>query len=532
LNNSASAFGQKTQVKKQAKSSSLAQEKKTKIVCTIGPASESREKIKELILAGMNVARLNFSHGSQIEQVERLKNIRELSDNLGKYVSVLQDLQGPKIRTGELEDGPVILETGAQFCLTTERIPGTKKIVSISYENLLEELKPDHKILINDGLIRLKVTKIDQTSKRVSCIIEHGGLLDNRKGVNIPEVKLKAPSLTEKDLKDLKTGIEQNVDYIALSFVREAQDILSLREILKENGKENIKIIAKIEKPQAVEEIDQIIKVADGIMIARGDLGVEINPEKVPVIQKELIKKANREKILVITATQMLESMVKNPSPTRAEVSDVANAIFDGTDAVMLSAETASGDFPILTTRTMIRIAEQTEKAIFYPENLSKLYQDSSNQARNLKKIEIKEQKKHFAQVISRLAVISARELKAKAIIVFTASGISALRISKNRPSCKIFAYSLEEQTLSRMSLFWGVRPIKLEKEIQDKKQITSIKQIVTQIDKTLLEESEGFEVGDTVIITAGSSVPTPGKSSLLKFYTLGTAKDYEFVEI
>lgn len=482
--------------------------RKTKIICTIGPASNTPEKIRSLILAGMDVARLNFSHGSYEDHVKVINLIREVSADVGKPVAILQDLQGPKIRTSKLKNGPLTLTPGQKFIITTEKIENTDSMVSTSYTDLAKDLGPGNTILIDDGLLELKV--IESDGIKLICEVVHGGVLKDNKGINIPDVKLTAPALTEKDKEDLKIGLEYDVEYIALSFVREAADVLLLKDLIKKANR-NISVIAKIEKPQALNHIDEIMDVSDGVMVARGDLGVELTPEKVPVVQKRLIKRANEKGILVITATQMLESMIKNPCPTRAEASDVANAIFDNTDAVMLSGETASGNFPIEVVKIMARIIEESEKEITYPRtNYSDLEDEPAARPR--------ECAGYFPQTLSLLSCIGAREIDAKAVVVFTSSGTTAKRISKCRSNCRILALSPYPRIQREMALYWGVQPVIIQEELNE---VDNVEEAIGKVDELLIQTGL-FKKGDSLVVAAGSPRAVTGSTNIIKLHVLG----------
>ena len=374
--------------------------RKTKIVCTIGPSSESLENIKKLIMAGMNVARLNFSHGDFEEHGNRIKNIRQASAELGKSIAILLDTKGPEIRTGKLKEEPIELVQDEFITLTTEEILGDKNRISITYKDLPGDVEVGSTILIDDGLIGLTVVDIQGTE--IKCRIVNGGTIKSKKGVNVPGVNISLPGITEKDANDIKFGIEQGIDFIAASFVRKASDVLEIRQLLEQHNATHIQIISKIENQQGVDNLDEILEVSDGLMVARGDLGVEIPAEDVPLVQKRMIEKCNRVGKPVITATQMLDSMQRNPRPTRAEASDVANAIFDGTDAIMLSGETAAGKYPVESVLTMSRIAEKAESALEYRE----IFVKQSNA-----------QQTTVTEAISQAVANSALELNAKAII-------------------------------------------------------------------------------------------------------------------
>ena len=414
---------------------------KTKIVATLGPTSESKEQVKELILAGLNVARLNFSHGSHESQLEKMNVVRELNRELGRNVGILQDLQGPKIRIGDIENGEVEICDGDILTITSEPLLGNKEIVSTTFTSLADDVHVGEPILIDDGNLELKV--ISKQPGKVKTQVVHGGLLRSKKGINLPGTKLSVPSMTEKDLADLEYGLKHNVDWIALSFVRTADDIRGLKRIISSAGKHS-KIIAKIEKPEAVDNIDEIIQVSDGIMVARGDLGVEIPMEKVPMIQKEIIKKCNRLAKPVIVATQMLDSMIQNPRPTRAETSDVANAIMDGADAVMLSGETAYGSYPVLAIEAMTKIissVEQNDKLIYHRN-----YELEKNSAT------------YRSDRVLATACRLSKDTDAKAITGMTFSGYTAFVLSRFRPTAEIHIFTENEQLLTQMSLIWGVR--------------------------------------------------------------------------
>ncbi len=482
--------------------------RKTKIICTIGPATNTPEKIRSLILAGMDVARLNFSHGSYEDHVKVVKIIREVSEDIGKPIGILQDLQGPKIRTGKFKNGPITLTPGQIYTITTEPFEGNEEMVSTTYPELARDLGAGNVLLIDDGLLQLKV--LDSDGVKLKCEVIHGGILKDNKGINIPDVKLTTPALTEKDKQDLKVGLECDVEYIALSFVREAADVLQLKELIRK-GNRDIPVIAKIEKPQALHNIDEILEVSDGIMVARGDLGVELTPERVPVVQKRLIKQANEKGILVITATQMLESMIKNPVPTRAEASDVANAIFDNTDAVMLSGETASGNFPIEVVKIMSRIIEESEKPLSYPRKISSDLEDPV--------IPSKDPQGSFPLTISQLTSMAAREIDAKAIVVFTSSGASARRISKTRSNCRILALSPYPRVQREMALYWGTQSAIVVDELNG---VETVEQVMEKVDEILLGTGLYFK-GDKIVITAGSPMPVGGTTNLMKLHILGS---------
>ena len=470
--------------------------RKTKILATLGPASNKPEIIEQLIKAGADGFRLNFSHGSHDYFRPVIGSIREISKRAGKPVALLQDLQGPKIRVGTLKDGNAVeLTAGKPFTLTTRSVEGDDRIISTTYSHLPQDVHPGDKILIDDGSIELKVTAASITDVETCVVI--GGTLQQKKGINLPGVNVSANSLTEKDLSDALFGIEMDMDYIALSFVRTAEDVRRLHQLLKERGRTDIRVIAKIEKPEAVQNLHDILKTADGVMVARGDLGVEMPAEKVPLIQKHIIESANRAEKLVITATQMLESMVTNARPTRAEASDVANAILDGTDVVMLSQETAVGINPARVVRTMSAIAQYTEAG-------GALYQYTER---------IRPEKMtHFTHAIVHSARLAAQEMQAKAIIVFTQSGATAQLASGYRPEAPIYAFTPAEKTVSQLALVWGVYPLFLadsDPEI-----------MFEQAEKMLLERGV-LERGDIVVLVSGTQ-SVRGATNMMKLERIG----------
>lgn len=414
---------------------------KTKIVATVGPASNSKEMLRKLIIAGVDVFRLNFSHGTHESHLPVIQYIKELREELGTHVSILQDLQGPKIRVEEVENNGVELVPGQILTITTEKVIGTAQLVSTSYQNLVKDVNIGDMILIDDGKLELKV--VAKEKKSVQAVVIYGGLLKSRKGINLPFTHVSAPSLTEKDHIDLLFGLSQEVDWVALSFVRTADDIKHLRRIIHDAGSK-CGIIAKIEKPQAVANIDNIIEVTDGIMVARGDLGVEVLMEEVPVIQKMLVRKSNEAAKPVIVATQMLESMIENPRPTRAETNDVANAVMDGADAVMLSAESASGKYPELAVQSMSRIIKSIE------DNVDTIYHQLKDP--------IPEHNEFLAKSLIHSACVLGMHTNAKAICSLTSSGFSAATLSHYRPKANIFIFSRRKALLTRLSLLWGVR--------------------------------------------------------------------------
>lgn len=469
---------------------------KTKIVCTIGPATESEEMIEKLIQAGMDVARLNFSHGTHATHRKVIRNIRMIGRRLNKPVTVLQDLQGPKLRVGRIRDGAVQLKKGNSITISTHDMVGDEHEISTIYENLPDDVRPGDKILLDDGMIQLKVTTVKD--RKVICEIIEGGKLSDHKGINLPGVNVSMPSFTEKDREDLLFGIEEQVDVVAMSFVRKPEDIKDVKKIIADkNG--DISVIAKIEKPEAVRYLDDIIKVSDGIMIARGDLGVEIPLEKVPPLQKEIIRKSRQLGKPVITATQMLESMKSHARPTRAEVSDVANAIFDGTDAVMLSAETSVGLYPAETVTTMDRIIEEAERSQGDFQNLTMNFNDPALS---------------IADAISCSACEAAEQLNARAIVAFTTSGFTAKMVSKNRPNTNIIAFTPSEIVQHQLNLCWGVLPIKMEF-------LENTDEIVKKTEEVLLAKKL-VQQGDIIVILLGSPVFIKGTTNLMKLHIIG----------
>jgi len=412
--------------------------RKTKIVCTIGPASRIYDVIEKLIKMGMNVARLNFSHGSYKEHLQVIENIRQASLKIGQPIAILQDLGGPKIRIGKIIKEPIFLKEGSSFILTNRKVPGDEQEVSLTFPFLPQKVKKGDCIFLADGTLELKVKEF--TSTNIICRVVRGGKLTSHQGVNIPNISMDIPSLTEKDYQDILFGIKNKVDFIGLSFIRRAEDVLKVRKILKENKAEEISLIAKIEKKEAVDNLKEIIENSDGVMVARGDLGVEIPLENVPLVQKNIIKKCNFIGKPVITATQMLMSMMSNPRPSRAEVTDVANAILDGTDAIMLSEETAVGNYPLEAVETMNKIALRIEKAIDYEKILSE------------RSISVKPTN---ADAISHATCQVDLDLKVKAIVIFTFSGSTARMVSRYRPPVPIIAASTQDSTVKKLTLSW-----------------------------------------------------------------------------
>lgn len=471
--------------------------RKTKIVCTIGPSSESLENTKKLITAGMNVARLNFSHGDFEEHGNRIKTIRQAAQELNKTVAILLDTKGPEIRLGKLKEEPIELVQGEYITLTTEEILGDKDRIPVTYKDLPGDVSVGSTILIDDGLIGLTVIDIQGTE--IKCQIVNSGPIKSKKGVNVPGVAISMPGMTEKDANDIKFGIEMGVDFIAASFVRRASDVMEIRELLERYNAPDIQIISKIENQQGVDNLDEILEVSDGLMVARGDLGVEIPAEEVPLVQKRMIEKCNRAGKPVITATQMLDSMQRNPRPTRAEASDVANAIFDGTDAIMLSGETAAGKYPVESVQTMSRIAERAESALHYREIFTK---------------QANAQQTSVTEAISQAVANSALDLDAKAIVTSTESGYTARMVSKYRPKSPVIAVTPVEQVLRRLQLVWGVIPVKgVSASTTDEMFDIAVQGAM---------DSGHVRLGDTIVITAGVPVGRSGTTNLIKIHNVG----------
>lgn len=471
--------------------------RKTKIVCTIGPASESVEKLVELINAGMNVARLNFSHGSHEEHAARIRSIREASEKTGRTVAILLDTKGPEIRTLDFEGGQAELKTGNEVIITTEPVVGTAEKFAVSYEGLIDDVHIGSRILIDDGLIGLEVIGIEGNEIRTKVL--NSGLVKNKKGVNVPNVRVNLPGITEKDISDIEFGIEQNVDFIAASFVRKASDVLEIRELLGKHGADYIQIIPKIENQEGIDNIDEILEVSDGLMVARGDMGVEIPPEEVPIVQKLLIKKCNNLGKPVITATQMLDSMQRNPRPTRAEASDVANAILDGTDAIMLSGETAAGTYPVESVSMMNSIALRIEKSLQYEELFKKRQ---------------RENKGTITDAIGQSVAATALNLKVAAIIAPTESGHTAKMISKYRPKAPILAITSDIRICRRLTLVWGV-------QTEYRVRANSTDEML-QHAMEAAQDAKFVSNGDTVIITAGIPVGETGMTNMMKIHVVG----------
>ena len=464
-----------------------------KIVVTLGPASESPEIVEALIHGGTQIFRMNASHGPWEQHQQRIETVRAAAKSVGREVGILLDLQGPKIRLGKFTNGKCTLETGARFTITTEEIQGDEHRASTTYTHFAADVRPGDRVLLNDGAVTLRARSGNGVA--IDFDVLSGGVIGNQKGINLPGVKVSAPSVTEKDLADLKAGLAAGVDYVAMSFVRSAADVRALREHM---GTARVPIIAKIEKPEAVHDIDAILDVANGIMVARGDLGVEMSLEMVPPIQKRLIRRARRKNRFVITATQMLESMIENANPTRAEVSDVANAIYDGTDAVMLSAETSVGKYPVSAVEYMVRIAEEAERAIRRRGYVDLPYMAGSSDS----------------DILADAAFNAARAADVQAIVVFTDSGYSARLISRYRPPVRILAMTASSETVRRLLVNYGVTPVLAPGTL-------STDEMLSQMDSLLVERNL-LKPGDMVVFVAGQPVGRAGSTNLMKLHRVG----------
>ena len=471
--------------------------RRTKIVCTIGPSCNTEEGIKNLLLHGMNVARVNFSHGSHELHERTIGFIRKAARDHNYSIPVLMDLQGPKIRVGQMKEGGQLLKDGSTITITPEEVEGTTEIIPIDYKKLVEEAEVGNTILLDDGLLEFKITK--KVGNKLEATVVVGGLLKSRKGVNLPNVKISIPALTEKDIKDLEFGVTQDVDYIALSFVRSAEDVIDIKKRVADLGSE-AGIIAKIEKPEALDVIDDIINEADGIMVARGDLGIEIPTEEVPFVQKMIIEKCRALGKPVITATQMLDSMIHNPRPTRAESSDVANAVLDGTDAVMLSGETAAGKYPMEAVSVMDRICRKIE------ERRLQLYNSLEYVRPELKDKEIIES-------ISHSCIFIADNVGAAAISTLTNTGSTARRIAKFRPKVPIFAFTESQKVRRKLNLVWGVHSIRLNELFDTDKSVRTMQEY--------LKKNRYVEEGDRVIMAAGMPTAKRGHTNMITVSTI-----------
>jgi pyruvate kinase len=469
--------------------------RRAKIICTIGPASDNEAAMRDLLRLGMDIARLNFSHGTHELHAQNIQRLRRAAQREGRTICILQDLQGPKIRTGLLESHtPVLLKAGSQVTITPKDILGTTKLISTTFPGLARELKPGARILLSDGLIELRVRSI--RGKNVLCEVLNGGLLGEHKGINLPGVALSIPALTEKDREDLEFGLAHGVDAVAISFVRTAADVKMVKQIIA-SRKSDVPVIAKLEKPQAIDRLEEILEASDGVMVARGDLGVEMAPEKVPVIQKHVIRRAAVWRKPVITATQMLESMIENPRPTRAEASDVANAVFDGTDAVMLSAETASGAYPRESVAIMSRIVVEAE------ENISDFVQFRRRREHHSLSV---------AETICESIAHSAEDLPMGAIAIFTETGNTARMISKYRPQSPIYAFTHSEPVVQRMNLYWGVHPVRC-------RQARSAEEMVTMAEQYLVRQGK-LQPGDVLGVVAGTRQAS-GSTNLMRLHVV-----------
>ena len=476
--------------------------RKTKIVCTLGPAVDDENIIRQMMLEGMNIARFNMSHGSHEEHGRRLEMLKKVRMDLKLPVAVLLDTKGPEIRLGDFEQKQIVLKQGQMFTLTTNEILGNKESAYITYSGLPYDVTPGNRILIDDGLVEMEVESV--VGEEIRCLVKNTGVISAKKGVNVPGIALSLPFINEKDYNDLRFAVEQDFDFVAASFTRSAEDVRELRHILKDLGGEKIKVIAKIENSQGVENLDEILALSDGVMVARGDMGVEIPLEEVPVIQKEIIKKVYSVGKQVITATQMLDSMMQYPRPTRAEANDVANAVYDGTSAIMLSGETASGKYPLECIRTMVRIAARTEQDIDYCKRFRQSNLPTEGSITN---------------AISKATVNAAMELNAKAIVTVTESGRTAYMISRYRPFCPIIACTPKEQTYRQLSLSWGIIPLLIEEK-------EGLDELFEEAIKAATKASMA-SMGDIIVLTAGVPIGTSGTTNLLKVHCIETQNQY-----
>jgi pyruvate kinase len=472
--------------------------KRTKIIATVGPATDDPGTIRKLILAGVDVFRLNFSHGDHASHRRRLDIIRKVARKENRHIAVMQDLQGPKIRVGELQGGILYLRAREAAIVTTRNVMGGGDVIPSHYKSLAKDVSPGDRILMDDGLMELRVESVD--GKDVYCTVIKGGALKEHKGMNLPGVDISQPSLTRKDIIDLKAGLAMGVDFVAMSFVRWGKDMEKLRKLVKSQGAD-VQLIAKIERPEGVHNLDEILEHADGVMVARGDLGVEMAPEKVPGLQKRIIEKANEHGKHAITATQMLESMIHNPRPTRAEASDVANAVLDGTGAVMLSGETAAGEYPVETVLMMARIVKEAEVRLLKRNT-------------EIPPVKVALQPNDFSAAVARAAVRAANDLGAHAILSFTQSGTTAELVSKYRPQCMVIGGTLHEAVARRMALTWGVTPVLFDK-------ISNTESLVADVDDRLLK-TKLLKWGDLIVITTGVPVGRAGTTNMIKIHRMG----------
>ncbi|MDD6187163.1 MAG: pyruvate kinase [Oscillospiraceae bacterium] len=471
--------------------------RKTKIICTLGPSTDDPNVMKDLILSGMNVARFNFSHGTHEDHLKRLNLVKKTRDELGVFVATMLDTKGPEIRIGRFKDGSIMLNEGDKFTITTREVEGNEREVSVLYKDFPKDVKVGTRVLLSDGLIEMVVDDID--GEDVHLTVKNKGKLSNNKSINLPEVKLSMPFVSEKDRQDIIFGIENDFDFIALSFTRCKEDVLEVRKILEEHNCTSMRIIAKIENGEGVDKIDEILDVVDAIMVARGDMGVEIDFTKIPKIQKELISKCYNSGKPAITATQMLESMTENPRPTRAEVTDVANAIYDGTSAIMLSGETAAGKYPVKAVQTMAAIAEATENSIDYDAELrARKYGHSLS----------------ITESISHAACSTAMDIDAKAIVTVTKTGFTARNLSKYRPNMPIIGCSDTEKSCRQLALSWGVVPL-LMKSVTSTDELIELS-IAAAVKENLIKE------GDMVVVTAGVPVGVAGSTNIIKAQEVG----------
>lgn len=471
--------------------------RKTKIVCTLGPSTDDEKVLEQLMKAGMNVARCNFSHGTHEEHKERMDKVKKIREKCDRPVALLLDTKGPEIRTGNFKDGKVKVKTGQTFTLVADNnILGTEEKTGITFPDLYKDVTPGAVIMIDDGLIEMEVTKIEGTD--IICDVKNDGVISNHKGVNVPDVHISMPYMSEQDKSDILFGIKEDVDYIAASFTRTADDVKELRKFLDDNGGKDINIIAKIENSEGIINVDGIIEEADAVMVARGDMGVELPEEEVPIIQKMIIKKVYEAGKQVIIATQMLESMINNPRPTRAETADVANAIYDGTSAIMLSGETAAGKFPVEAVATMARIAERTEMDVNYKQ---RFFNNHNNHRSDI------------TEAVCHATCMTAYDLDAKSILTVTKSGRSAKMISKYRPDCMIIAGSTEEKVVRQLNMSWGVSPVL----IKEKKHVLELFDYAVEVAK----EKGLVETDDIVVITSGVPLGKSGTTNMIKVHTV-----------
>jgi len=473
--------------------------RRAKIICTIGPSCDNEPVLRDLLLLGMDVARLNFSHGTHREHARNIARLRRIAKQENRTICILQDLQGPKIRTGPLKDHlPVTLKSGARVTITPRDISGTSNLISTTFSTLAQEVRPDARILLSDGLIELRVVRV--RGGEVECEVVNGGLLGEHQGINLPGAALSIPALTSKDREDLEFGLEHGVDVVALSFVRSASDIRTAKQIITAHDSD-VPVIAKLEKPQALDQLEEIFEAADGVMVARGDLGVELPPERVPVIQKHVIRRSAEWRKPVITATQMLESMIENPRPTRAEASDVANAVFDGTDAVMLSAETATGLYPRQAVAMMSKIVVEAES------NMQEFTQPRRRQQRRMS----------IPETICESIAHAADDLHMGAIAVFTETGNTARLISKFRPQAEVYAFAHVQPVCNRMNLFWGIRPVRRSRAL-------TAEQMLAAAEQELLRKSV-LKAGDVLGVVAGTHMAS-GSTNFMRLHQVTAERD------